>query len=62
MVKANWDKAPQLHETGLCKGGCGGIHRACCDSVIGGPHQTACPWLELVSRVRRTRPKSALGD
>lgn len=54
-MKADWE----LH---LCPGECGHVHRDCCDSVIGGEHQSACA--ETLERMRRIllRPDAPESD
>lgn len=37
-IKVDW-------EARLCPGGCGEVHRECCDSVILQDHQTSCPFV-----------------
>lgn len=46
-VKVDWDEvlAGGLVDDRLCPGGCGHMHRQCCDSVVLGDHQSACPWV-----------------
>jgi hypothetical protein len=38
-VKDGWDPIE------YCPGGCGYIHRQCCDSVLGSDHQSICQGL-----------------
>lgn len=44
-MKVDW-------EPRLCPGGCGHMHRECCDSVVFGDHQSACPWVAEFERTR----------
>lgn len=37
-LKVDWEDRP-------CPGGCGHVHRSCCDSVVLQDHQSACPWV-----------------
>jgi hypothetical protein len=52
-LKVDWPTR-QAPAAELCPGGCGMIHRSCCDSVLGAEHQTRCrlanPMLEAGAR------------
>jgi hypothetical protein len=52
--KVDWAR---LEETdGLCPGGCGKLHRTCCDSVLGEPHQSRCHVMNAMVEPAPGRP------
>lgn len=52
-MKADW-------EPRLCPGGCGHLHRPCCDSVVGGAHQSSCA--ETASREGEALGRAAAAE
>jgi hypothetical protein len=52
-VKDGWDPIE------YCPGGCGYIHRQCCDSVLGSDHQSICQGLPSYVGDPRRRASSS---